>query len=173
MRNFKIIPPLKRKTEVLICLLFLLIIPIPFLLFVIARLIFLPLIFLLIPCFVILLFYLFYKTVSNCSSILLENGYMLSQNNEEIIYNGNVKCILNSAIDKVGWNENWIICHLKNVQSEYKWYAINLKTEEIVPPFSEEYLRKNTDLNSIQCDTCENVWNNYHSQSKKLDKGSE
>jgi hypothetical protein len=34
-------------------------------------------------------------------------------------------------------------------------------------------LRKNTDLNSIQCDTCENVWNNYHSQSKKLDKGSE
>jgi c-di-AMP phosphodiesterase-like protein len=164
MKSFKITKPLKRKTELLICILFLFIIPITFLLFAIARLIFLPLIFLLIPCFIIFLFYLFYKIVSNCNSILLANGYKLSQNTEDIIFDGNVKCILNFGIDKVGWNENWIICHLKNVQSEYKWYAINLKTEEIVPPFSEESLRKNTDLNSIQYDTCENVWNKYHNK---------
>jgi len=162
MKNFKITRSLKRKTELLICILFLFIIPISFLLFAIARLIFLPLIFLLIPCFVIFLFYLFYKIVSNCNSVLLANGYKLSQNKEDIIFDGNVKFILKSGIDKVGWDENWIICHLKNVQSEYKWYAINLKTEEIVPPFSEESLRKNTDLNSIQYDTCENVWNKYY-----------
>ena len=96
--------------------------------------------------------------------MIIIKGYKLLQIDKDIIYNGYIKCIFDAGIDKVGWNENWIICHLKNVQSEYKWYAINLKTEEIVPPFSEESLRKNTDLNSIQYDNCESVLNNYHNK---------
>lgn len=164
MKNFKISPPLKRKTEIIICIIFLLIPLELFLLFVIARLIFLPLIFLIIPYFLVFLFYLFFRIANNCNGVSLSNGYKLLQKNSDIVYNGNIKCILNSGIDKIGWDENWIICHLKNVQSEYKWYAINLKTEEIVPPFSEESLRKNTDLNSIQYDNCESVLNNYHNK---------
>ena len=50
------------------------------------------------------------------------------------------------------------------------WYAINLKTKKIIAPFSEEYLKENTDWNSIQYDTCENVWNNYHHQPIMLEK---
>lgn len=159
MKNFKITRSSNREIGILISILFLLCIFIP--IFIINLVVFI------IPYSIIFLFYLFYKKFSNRNSVLIKNGYRLSQNKEDIIYYGNIKYILDAGIDKVGWNDNWIICCLKNVQPECKWYAINLKTEEIVPPFSEDFLRKNTDLNSIQYDTCENVWNNYHSQSGK------
>ena len=177
MERFNIIQPLKRKTEVLICLFFILI---PFtpillfliarLLFLIARLLFLPLIIFLIPIFLFYIFYLLLKIIRYCNGIPLTGGYKLSRNNKDIIYNGKINHILNISIYKIGWNENWIICCFKNTQSEYMWYAINLKTKKIIAPFSEEYLKENTDWNSIQCDTCENVWNNHCHQSKMLEK---
>jgi hypothetical protein len=96
----------------------------------------------------------------NQSKRKLVDGYVLErfeENGEYYLESSKTESdgggVFDGTIKEIGWNQNWI---LANVTKLYHgdtngWYALNLKTEQIIGPIQDSELKTNLALLKIEC----------------------
>jgi hypothetical protein len=68
--------------------------------------------------------------------------------------------VFEGTVEKIGSNTNWILCYVKKCYhgDTNGWYALNLKTRQIIGPIEESDLRKNSSFPGITCRTPSDVF---------------
>ena len=95
----------------------------------------------------------------------LVRGYRLERFNENGMYyivtpkdplNG--IGVFEGTVDQIGWNQDWILARVtKSYHGDTNgWYALNVKTTQIVGPIQESELSTNKEWSQIKC--CAPEW---------------
>jgi hypothetical protein len=61
--------------------------------------------------------------------------------------------VFDGTIQEIGWNHDWILGRVTRLYhgDTNGWYALNLKTKQVVGPIPESEMRTNSALSKIEC----------------------
>jgi hypothetical protein len=61
--------------------------------------------------------------------------------------------VLDGTIQEIGWNHDWILARVTRLfgGDTNGWYALNLKTKQVIGPIQESELKTNSTLSKIEC----------------------
>ncbi|MCX6894562.1 MAG: hypothetical protein NTZ16_03460 [Verrucomicrobia bacterium] len=61
--------------------------------------------------------------------------------------------VFDGTIHEIGWNQDWILALVTRLSHGDKsgWYALNLKTKQIVGPIEDSEMKTNSAYSKIQC----------------------
>lgn len=79
-----------------------------------------------------------------------ENGEYYLESHESELSGGGV---FDGTIKEIGWNQDWILAQVTRI---YRgdidgWYALNLKTKQIIGPIQSSELKTNSAFLKIEC----------------------
>ena len=78
-----------------------------------------------------------------------ENGMYYLVTHEDLSGGG----VFDGTIQEIGWNQDWILARVTRLYhgDTNGWYALNLKTKQIIGPIRESELKTNSSLSKIEC----------------------
>jgi len=99
----------------------------------------------------------------------LVGGYKLERFNENMMYyviapgDPGWGGVFEGTVDQIGWNQDWILARVKKMShgDTNGWYAVDLKTKQVIGPIQESELRTNPSLSKIKCRSAEEVWKGH------------
>ena len=61
--------------------------------------------------------------------------------------------VFDGTVHKIGWNQDWILAWIRRLATidTNGWYALNLKTKQVIGPIQESDLKTNPALSKIEC----------------------
>jgi hypothetical protein len=79
-----------------------------------------------------------------------ENGKYYLENAEAELNGGGV---FDGTVEEIGWNQDWIVARITRLASTDTngWYALDLKTKQVIGPIGEADLKTNSILGKIEC----------------------
>ena len=68
--------------------------------------------------------------------------------------------VFDGTVQEIGWNNDWILARINRLyQGDTNgWYALNLKTRQVIGPIQESDLSKNSSFLGIKCRTPSDVF---------------
>jgi hypothetical protein len=61
--------------------------------------------------------------------------------------------VFDGTVEKIGWNQDWILARIIRLYGgdTNGWYALNLKTKQVIGPIPQNDLETNASLSRIEC----------------------
>ena len=61
--------------------------------------------------------------------------------------------VFDGTVERIGWNQNWILARVTRLYhgDTNGWYALNLKTKQVIGPVQESELSSNVEWSRIKC----------------------
>jgi hypothetical protein len=112
------------------------------------------------------LFLISYLVGCNQSSQALADGYVLErfeENGKYYVFHLGDKSsgggVFDGTIEKIGCKGDWILAQVERLSSNDTngWYALNVKTRQLIGPIPSGEVRTNTELSAIKCYNCDQV----------------
>jgi hypothetical protein len=79
-----------------------------------------------------------------------ENGmYYLIDSTKDMPGGG----VFDGTVHKIGWNQEWVLAWVRRLYhgDTNGWYALNLKTKQVIGPIQESDLQTNSGFSRIKC----------------------
>jgi hypothetical protein len=68
--------------------------------------------------------------------------------------------VFDGTVHKIGWNQDWILAWIRRLYhgDTNGWYALNLKTKQVIGPIQELDLKTNSAWRNIECRDSDEVF---------------